>query len=218
MRTEELIRQLAADAMPVTPLPPIARRVGTWLAIAVLSAVIVVLLLGVRRQLGDSVDRANFIFEALLLIVTGVSAGSAALVVSVPGAQRSGVVRWGPIVAGIACVTWAAGELAFAAATGAPTGRLAFAWHCVARTLSVAAIPGLLLFVMVRRAAPTHGAWAGLLAILATTSFGVFGANLICPNDRPLHLLLWHFLPLIGFAAAGAALGAWLLRWPALRR
>ncbi len=93
-------------------------------------------------------------------------------------------------------------------------GRISFAWHCVYKTTSVATVPGVVLFLMVRRAAPMRAAWAGLLAILATAAVGVLGANIICPNDRPWHMLLWHVVPLMLFAALGAALGAWLLRWP----
>ena len=74
-------------------------------------------------------------------------------------------------------------------------------------------MPGIALFMMVRRAAPLRAAWAGLLAVLATAAVGVLGANVICPNDRPLHMLLWHVAPLMLFAAIGAALGTWLLRW-----
>ena len=48
---------------------------------------------------------------------------------------------------------------------------------------------------------------------LYPTAVGVLGANIICPNDRPLHMLLWHAAPLMVFAGLGAALGTWLLRW-----
>jgi hypothetical protein len=49
--------------------------------------------------------------------------------------------------------------------------------------------------------------------LLATSAVGVLGTNIICPNDRPLHVLLWHVLPMTVIAAAGGALGGWLLRW-----
>lgn len=214
MRTEDLIERLVDDARPVRPLRPLAVRVAGWAGVAVLSLAAVMLMMGVRRELGDSVDRADFAFQALLLIVTALSAATGALVISVPGAARSPLVRWLPVVLCAGCVVWAVGGVGYAAAVGAPVGRLTFAWHCVYKTTSVAAVPGVLLFVMLRRAAPMQSRWAGLLALLATSAVGVLGANIICPNERPLHLLLWHVLPLIVFAAGGAALGAWLLRWP----
>ena len=214
MRTEDLIQELVSDARPVTRLQPVARRLLGWVVLAAGSFAVVLFLMGVRRELGDSSDRADFAFEAALLIITAMSAAIGALVISVPGAERSPLVRWAPIVAATASVLWAAGELVYAAATGAPTGRLTFAWHCVYKTSCVGAVPGIALFLMVRRAAPTRAMWAGLLAVLATAAVGVLGANVICPNDRPLHMLLWHVAPLMLFAAIGAALGTWLLKWP----
>lgn len=214
MRTEDLIQELVSDGRPVTRLQPVATRLLGWVVLVAVSFAVVLFLMGVRRELGDSSDRADFAFEAALLIITAMSAAIGALVISVPGAERSPLVRWAPIVAATASVLWAAGELVYAAATGAPTGRLTFAWHCVYKTSCVGAVPGIALFLMVRRAAPTRAMWAGLLAVLATAAVGVLGANVICPNDRPLHMLLWHVAPLMLFAALGAALGTWLLKWP----
>ena len=216
MRTEDLIQELARDTQPVTRLQPVARRLLGWVVLAAVSFGVVLFLMGVRRDLGDGSDRADFAFEAALLIVTALSAAVGALVISVPGAERSPVVRWAPVIAAAASITWAVGELVYAASVGAPTGRLTFAWHCVWKTTAVGAVPGIALFLMVRRAAPMHAAWAGMLAVLATAAVGVLGANTICPNDRPLHMLLWHVAPLMLFAAIGSALGTWLLKWPNL--
>ena len=213
MRTEDLIQQLAADAVPVRPLRPVAPRVAGWLVLAGASLAVVMMLMGVRRELGDAADRVDFTLEAALLLLTAVSAAIGALVVSIPGAEVKPRVRWIPVALGVTCVLLAAGELAYAAMTGAPTGRLTFAWHCVYKTTSVAIVPGLVLFLMVRRGAPLQTGWAGLLAVLATVAIGVLGANIICPNDRPLHMLLWHVAPLMLLAGAGAGLGKWLLRW-----
>jgi hypothetical protein len=210
-----LIQRLTSDLQPVRRLRPVAVRVAGWFVVALASLGLVMVLMGVRRELGDAADRADFAIEAALLIVTALSAAVGALMVSIPGADRGKLVRSLPIVIGTTTIVWALGELLMASATGAPTGRLTFAWHCVYKTASVAAIPSVMLFVMIKRAAPLHAARAGFLAILATAAVGVLGANIICPNDRPLHMLLWHAAPLMLFAALGAGLGTWLLRWKA---
>jgi hypothetical protein len=214
VQTEDLIQQLTAEAKPVRPLPSLVARLAGWLVLAAASLAIVMLLMGVRRELGDAADRADFAVEAALLILTALSAAVGTLVVSIPGAERTAVVRWLPVIAAVTYVMWSAGELAFAAATGAPTGRIALGWHCIYKTASIAVVPSLALFVLVRRAAPLRAVWAGLLALLATAAVGVLGANVICPNDRPVHMLLWHVFPLMVFAGVGAALGTWLFRWP----
>jgi hypothetical protein len=213
VQTDDLIQQLAADAAPVQRLRPLALRVAGWFVIATGSLIVVMMLMGVRREFGDTADRVDFGLEAALLLLTAWAAVVGALLVSIPGASARRRVRWLPVALAVTCVALAAGELAYAAATGAPTGRLAFAWHCLYKTTSVALVPGIVLFLMVRRGAPMRAGWAGLLATLATVSMGVLGANIICPNDRPLHMLLWHVLPLMLFAGLGPGLGKWLLRW-----
>jgi hypothetical protein len=213
VRTEDLIRELAKDAPPVRRLQPLPVRLMAWIALAAVSLVVVTMWMGARQDLGEALQHSSFQFEAAMLILTAMSAAVGALTVSIPGRERTSLVRWLPIVGGAICILWVAGELVFASVTGAPTGRLTFAWRCVYKTASVGLLPGVALFVLVRRAAPLHAAWAGLLTILATAAVGVLGANVICPIDRPLHLFLWHVAPLMLFAAIGAGLGTWLIRW-----
>jgi hypothetical protein len=213
VRTEDLIHELAKDAPPVRRLQPLSVRLFGWVALAALSLGVVTMWMGARRDLAEALQHSAFQFEAAMLILTAMSAAVGALTVSIPGRERSALIRWLPIVGGAICILWVGSELVFASMTGAPTGRLTFAWRCVYKTASVALVPGIALFALVRRAAPLRAAWAGLLAILATASVGVLGANVICPIDRPLHLLLWHVAPLMLFAAIGAGLGTWLIRW-----
>lgn len=213
MRTEDLIRQLASDARPVRRTPPLVVRIVVWAALAGASLGVVLMYLGIRRELGDAGSRMDFVVESALLLLIALAAAAGALIVSVPGAERSPLVRWLPVAALAMYVLWVAGELVAAAALGTPTGRVGMGWSCVSKTAGIAAVPAVALLLMVRRAAPLRAAWAGLLAILATVAVGALGANAVCPNDRPVHLLVWHVAPLMFFAAAGAALGRWLLGW-----
>ncbi|MGQ0733221.1 MAG: NrsF family protein [Acidobacteriota bacterium] len=218
MRTEELIHELAQSAQPVRPLRPVGIRLLGWIVLVAGSFGVVVSVMGTRADLAAVATSPTFAFEAALLIVTALSAAVGALVVSVPGAERTVLVRWAPVMAGIAAVLWVIGDLAASVTAGAPELRFTFGWSCVWKTASVGAVPGTALFAMVRQAAPLRAGWAGLLAVLATAAVGVLGANVICPSDRPLHLLLWHVGPLMVCAALGAALGVWLLRWTPRRR
>lgn len=212
MRTEDLIRELAADGRPVRRLAPWLRRVALWAFVAAACAVGVIGSVGSRRDLAQVMWRGPFVFEALLLMVTAISAAAGALIVSVPGAERSKLVRWVPVVAGAGALLWVAGELAVVMAAG-EGARILPAWWCIQRTLLVALVPGILLFAMVGRGAPLRAAWAGLLALLATSALGVLGTNIMCSVDRPMHVLLWHVGPMALLAAAGAFIGASLFDW-----
>lgn len=213
MQTDELIRDLAASVAPVRRVPPWTSRVVVWLGVALASAAVVVAALGARNDLVDALSTPEFAIGELMLLAVAITAASAALILSVPGEEQSSLVRWLPVTTALIVVVWGAGELVFAAVTGGTTGRVGFAWHCIVRTVAVGLVPGIVLLTMVRGAAPLRAAWAGLLALLATSAVGVLGTNMICPNDRPMHLLLWHVLPMLLIAAAGVALGRWLFQW-----
>ena len=159
MRTEDLIRELAKDAPPVRRLQPLTVRLIGWVALAALSLAVVTMWMGARQDLGQVLWESNFQFEAAMLILTAMSAAVGALTVSVPGRERSALVRWLPIVGGAICILWVVGELVFASLTGAPTGRLTFAWRCVYKTTSVALVPG---DCVVRARAPRRPAPRGV--------------------------------------------------------
>lgn len=213
MQTDDLIRELAAAGRPVRRLSPWLRRIAIWTAVSLLSAVGVIVWGGPRRDLAAVLWSPAYTFEGLLLIVTALSAAAGALIVSVPGAERSRLVRWLPILAGTAALLWVAGELAVVAASGEPAGHAGVAWRCLMRTMAVGLVPGIVLFAMVGRGSPLRAAWAGLLALLATSAVGVLGTNIMCSVDGPTHLLMWHVGPMVVLAAAGAAIGAAFLDW-----
>jgi hypothetical protein len=213
VRTEELIRSLAKEAGPVRRLPSWLIRTVSWLVLAVVSGVAVVAGIGARSDLADVLSTPAFALGSVLLVLTAFTAAAGALILAVPGAERSAVIRWLPVTAAIAALTWVAGELVTVAASGGGVGRFGASWGCVERTVWVGVVPGIVLFAMVGRAAPLRAAWAGMLALLATGAVGVLGTNVLCPVDRPLHLLLWHVLPMPVLAALGAGLGLWLLAW-----
>ena len=99
MPTEDLIQvgERPAAGAPVATRGDTGRRL---VCRATASLGLVMVLMGVRRELGDAVDRSDFAIEAALLIVTAVSAAVGALLVSIPGAERARLVRLLPLVAG----------------------------------------------------------------------------------------------------------------------
>jgi hypothetical protein len=169
--------------------------------------------LGARGDLVAVVWRPEFQVKSVLLLVTAISAAVGALLVSVPGAERSAAVRWLPVAVVTALLLWIGGELWAAAAAGTVNWGIGAAWGCVAQILAVGLVPGAVLFVMVRRAAPLRGVWAGLLALVAMGAVGALGTSAICPSDRSMHVLVWHVLPLLAVGAVGAAAGYVLLGW-----
>jgi hypothetical protein len=64
-----------------------------------------------------------------------------------------------------------------------------------------------------RKFASTHYHWAGSIALLFAFSVGALWLRLHEANDSVMHVVEWHYLPMIAFGIAGWLLGKTLLKW-----
>jgi hypothetical protein len=216
--TEDLIVQLAGSAGPIQPLAPPMRRLWRWTAGAVATTVAGVALIGVRADTGAMSREIGFLVLAALTMTTALVSAGAALVLSVPGAERSAAQRWAPIVAGGAwagLLTWSV----LSGGSGVPR-IVAFPFHigCVIQIIALSLIPTWGLFSMLRRAAPLRLSWSAGLASLAALALAAVGVQFICPINDPAHLLVGHFVPVAALALAGALIGSRALARPARGR
>lgn len=207
MRTEELVAKLTADITPVSPLAPVGVRLVRWLALTAPVVGVVVMIAGPRADVADRLAEPRFLFGLSVLGLLAVSAARAALAMSVPDDGRSPLAVALPVGAG---AVWAAALAVALAAGGSIVAQLgAEPTHtaCAFQTAGLAIVPTLALLAMVRAGAATAPAQAGVLVLAAALGAGAVGVALMCPIDRAAHQILWHFLPVVTFAAVGALIG-----------
>lgn len=211
MRTDDLIADLARRATPVRPLPAPGLRALTWLAVAILSGAAGIVVFGARTGLADLARDPDFLVPGGLAMVTAWIAVTAALVLAVPGAERSPLLRrvtvalvalWGLVLVS-----------AIARAGNGLTGTSHW-WICFARVLLIGLVPGVVLFAMLRRAAPLRPVWTASLAMAAAIAAGALAIQFICPLTDAAHALFGHFAPVIALGALGALTGKRLLTLP----
>jgi hypothetical protein len=205
VKTEELILQLARSLEPVQPLRSPSARLVRWTAFSLLIGGIGVLAIGARTDLADAVREPAVAALAMLAFATGITAAATALVLSVPGAERSRAQRGIPM---LLFAGWAASLTAMLVSDGAAIARLtAFPVHaaCVIEIAGFAVISGWVLFRMLRRAAPLSPTCTALLAALAATALGAVATQILCPIDDPAHHLAGHLAPTALFTMVGAS-------------
>jgi hypothetical protein len=209
MRTEELIAQLAGVAEPVRPLPPPWLRAIAWSAVALLSTAAGVAVFGGRSDVAIAVGQPQFVWITAIVLATTAFAVTAALVLAIPGAERSPIQRGSTLVlAGV----WAL-MLAYAIVRAGHGFTGVSDWYvCFIRITGMALVPLVILFGMLRRSAPLRLAWASGLSMMAAAAAGAVAIQFICPLNDPGHALLGHFGPVLVFGSVGAAAARRLLK------
>ena len=213
MKTDDLIVELAKQAGPVQPLPPPSARLARWTGGALLATAASVLVIGARVDLVPQLRDEAFLGIAAVTLLTALLAAFCALVLSIPGAERSPAQRALPFVA---AAIWMVSLIVFLRADGDSMGRLlALPIHplCIFEIAALGVIPGWTLFTMLRRAAPLKPGWTAALATLAAVSVGAAGTQLLCPIDDPAHHLVGHVMPVALLTGWGALFFRRSLNW-----
>ncbi len=209
---DRLVQELARGAGPVRRLWPRSLRFGLWLGAAAVYLGAGVLLLGVRPDLAAQLRSGSFLVQLALACATVVLSASSAFALSVPGAERALWTRFAPVTVLSAWIAWMLYRMVSFVAD--PRIWLSvireYSLHELGVGLALSSVPGVLLFVMVRRAAPLRPGWAGGLALVAAGAIASAGALLTCDSPCPIHAVVLHMTPLLSVGAIGVGAG-WLL-------
>jgi hypothetical protein len=211
MKTEELIRVLAADSSrPVMPLNLVLFRA---LAFGVSAAI--ALFLVVLHPRAD-IDHALFTLPFAFKLVFALSLAATAVMFLTEVARPISAERWrwslgvAPLLLSVAVIT----ELATAPVE--TWGARFFghnARHCLS-LIPLLSLPPVACFMLaLRRGAPMHPTLAGAIAGLASGGIGALLYALSCPDDSPLFVATWYSIAIAIVTVATAYVGSRLLRW-----
>jgi len=200
VRTEDLIADLAGRVTPVRRLPSPGRRAFGWLVLAAACAVAAVSFLGARSDVMVRLTQPDYLWTAILALTASVVTVVVTLVLAIPGAERTPVLRLSTLgLLGLWTVTmtWAV----VAAGRGLPITTDPHWPACFTRVVLIGAVPVIVLFGMVRRALPLQLGWTAAFAAVAAMSMAALAVQIACPLDNAGHSFLGHFVPVVVMAA-----------------
>jgi len=211
-----LVDRLVADVQPVRPLRSPSERMlsSMTLPAALLMAV------AARSLRPDLTDRLRTPTFALELGLLAASAGVSTWLAFRAAAPDRGVSRWAFSLAG-GLVAASVAALFSEGSRSLPVGAgfAAVGLGCLEMTIALAALPWVILLLVLRRGAPVAPAAGGALAGAAAFLLANVAMRVVCPIDAHLHVLTWHLLPAGAAAVLSGALGAgWLGRWALSKR
>jgi hypothetical protein len=212
MKTDDLIRALAADREPAGPAPGTALALSGALGL-VISALLFMWLVPLRPNLGEAMRSYPFMLKPIEMGILAVVAAIVVLRLARPGAPLGRTLVAAAVVPAI-MVAAVAVELMQVPRTEWLVRLAGVHWYLCVLNMVLLSLPILaaLLFGL-RYGAPTRpvlaGAGAGLLS--GAVSASLYIAH--CPDDSPLFVAAWFTLAIAIATGIGALAGSRLLRW-----
>ncbi len=209
MKTDDLIRSLAADTA-------VARPLTATLAFGLIPAVVIGLV-GIDAVLGFRPDALAALISPVSALrhVLTLALCFVALRLCLTLARPEGRARLWPlaVVAGlaVAVVAWAFISLPVGAREMALFGKTMV--PCLVTVPIISALPVAAVLATLRRGAVTRPVLAGALAGLAGGGAGAAIYALHCTEDSPLFYVTWYGLGILAVSAVSALIGSRLLRW-----
>ncbi|MBP7001145.1 DUF1109 domain-containing protein [Amaricoccus sp.] len=211
MRTEDLIRAMAADARPG---PPLRRLLPAAILLAgAVAGGLFLLAAGPRPDLGAALLRADSGLKQLFVLVSAGAALGASLRLARPEAglgRRGWALLLAPAIA--VAAFWAT-----ALATPPALWPTRIAGHGVLPCFAGIAANGLPILAAalwaLRRGAPARPGLAGAVAGLLAGSAGACVYALYCTDDSPMFWGVWYAAALLAMTGLGWLIGRRVLRW-----
>lgn len=211
MKTEELIRALAADG--ARPVVPIGRSLFKALIIGVaLSVALFLVRLHMRADIAEALYTPRFVFKLIVVLSLAVTA---AILLSetarpLPRFRWRGALMLAPALLAVGVVVEL---LTMPASTWSARLIGHNALHCVSLIPLLSLAPAACVLIALRRGAPARPALAGAVAGFVSGGVGAALYALTCPDDSPLFVATWYSIAIAVVTAASAYIGSRTLRW-----
>jgi hypothetical protein len=211
--SEDLVERLVKDLRPVSP-GVVVRRLGLGIvAGAVVSALLTVVLLGARPDMGQAVGAPMFWMKFAYTALIAVLALWACERLARPVGAAQGRIPWllAPLMAMAVLAVWRLTQTAPDARAAMVMGHSAGLCPWFIFALSLPPLAGLIWAM--RGLAATRLRLAGILVGLAAGGAGATAYALHCDEMAAPFLATWYTLGVLSVGALGGILGPRVLRW-----
>lgn len=207
---EELINKLAQDSVITNPAQHPYMLSLKWIGWAVGYIFLSLMISGLRPDIMFKLHEPWFVAE--LAMLTGIFMATAliAALLSFPDLHQMRGLTFLPAAAFVLFVSLL---LLAWHADNPPAPLPVHSIECALKITVFSVLPAVWTFLEMRKFASTHYHWAGSIALLSAFSVGALWLRLNEVNDSIMHVVQWHYLPMIAIGITGLWLGKVMLKW-----
>jgi hypothetical protein len=207
---DELISKLAQDTATVKRAPHPFLLSIEWIVVAAFYLAASLMISGARHDLLPKLHDAWFAAEIAALAGIFISTSLSAALLSYPDLHQKRRIAFMPIATFALFIL----VMFFSWRADSPPAPLpVHSFECTLSITLLSLLPAAWTFYVMRKFASTHTHWAGGIAFLFAFSIGALWLRLYEQNDSIMHVIQWHYLPMIGFGIIGMWLGKVVLKW-----
>jgi len=209
-KIDNLVARLAQEATPVKLAPHPFMLSLQWLGGGATYLALALAFSGLRPDLPERLHQPWFFAEIVSLAGLFVVTSMSAAVLAFPDAHQKRVLALAPFGMFALFLT----IVFFAWRADIPPAP--FPVHSIECTLSITLMglcPATMVLYSIRKYACTHYRFAGSIALLCAFSLGALWLRLHEMNNAVMHVIEWHYLPMLIIQIVGVWLGKWLLKW-----
>lgn len=205
MSDKNLINELVSNHSKIDPIASIKMRFFKWILICGLCLGAGISMLGLREDWTTLFASPILLIQNFFILAGIFVAGIFAIKLSVPDTtnKKSGISLL-YILAGL----WTLILFSIGLLNHASLDELSkFGFGCIRDIVIIGIIPGVTLFAYIRQGVVLEQKLAGVMSMIAAFGIGAFGVQYTCHNDGALHILVWHFLPILILGGTGVMIG-----------
>lgn len=212
METNDLIAKMANDG-PKKIFPKPSHLTTRWTIFMALYFVSLIYYDGARSDIYIKLTQPIFLLELAAIIITTILATYAVSLLALPDCGQKSKMRFFPFILLIFVISILIYQIATTNALSLLES-LRLANHlCVTHIMLYSMIPCIIMFINLRKAAPTRCCWAGAIIGLSGSSFGYLVLRIVEQSDDPSKLIIWHLLPIFLTTMLGMVIGKIALRY-----
>lgn len=209
-KIDELIDKLAQDAPTVKPASHPVVLSLEWMTVAAVYLGVSLMISGLRPDLMLKLQEPLFLAEIAALTGIFVTTCLSAALLSFPDLHQMRRAAFAPaamfaLFVLVILIAWHADV--------PPAPQPVHNFECTFSITMLAVLPAAWTFHAMRKFASTHHYWAGSIALLSAFSIGALWIRLYELNDSIMHVIEWHYLPMILVGLAGMWMGKAILKW-----
>ena len=208
--TDELIELLAKDAAPIKPISHPYLIAYKWMMGAMAYIALTSIYTGLRPNLLEKLRSPLFLAEIGLLTGIILTTLLSAALLAFPDIYQKRKLAFAPVYVLILFVIELFFSLHFEAQ---PAAVCVHSVECLIAIGTIAVLPAAWMFYILRKFSSTHYYLVGSISLLSAFNIGALSHRLSEQTDSIVHLIQWHYLPMVGVVLLGSLLGKIMLRW-----